>query len=194
MRKKYLLFYFLTICIVFFFCSCSSTKRTSHYNRNHSSYSHKRPNNNNSNNSTVFADSKQYLKEHSTKLTNYCSSWIGTPHVMGGMSKDGVDCSGFVWNVYNDVFNINLPRTSQDMEKAVEIIDNQEDLKEGDLVFFNGGSGNKVNHVGIFINKDKFVHASSSKGVIVSSLNEKYWKNLYRSGGHHPKMKNKKRK
>ncbi|MFA6200021.1 MAG: NlpC/P60 family protein [Bacteroidales bacterium] len=128
-----------------------------------------------------------------TELTEYCKDWIGTPHVMGGMSKQGVDCSGFVDNVYMDVYGISLPRQSQDIEKVVEPIDDKTQLKEGDLVFFNSQDG-KVNHVGIYIKEDTFVHASTSKGVMVSNLNEKYWTNIYRRGGRHPELKNKKNK
>jgi len=75
----------------------------------------------------------------------------------------------------------------------VEPIDDKTQLKEGDLVFFNGKEG-KVNHVGIYIKEDNFIHASSSKGVMVSNLNEKYWANIYRRGGRHPELKNKKNK
>ncbi len=128
-----------------------------------------------------------------TELTEYCKDWIGTPHVNGGMSKQGVDCSGFVDNVYMDVYGISLPRQSQDIEKVVEPIDDKTQLKEGDLVFFNAKDG-KVNHVGIYIKEDTFIHASSSKGVMISNLNEKYWANIYRRGGRHPELKNKKNK
>ena len=86
-----------------------------------------------------------------------------------------------------DVYNIELPRRSQDMEKEVNILSSKNKLKEGDLVFFGK---NNVNHVGIFLHEDNFIHASTSKGVIVSSLKEKYWKNNFRSCGHHPKIKN----
>ena len=136
---------------------------------------------------------KKTAKIPKTELTEYCKDWIGVPHVMGGMSKQGVDCSGFVDNVYKDVYGISLPRNSQDIEKVVEPIDDKTQLKEGDLVFFNSQDG-KVNHVGIYIKEDNFIHASSSKGVMVSNLNEKYWANIYRRGGRHPELKNKKNK
>ncbi len=138
-------------------------------------------------NLSVYDQSKQYLKKHSSILTDYCVTWIGTPHVLGGKTRQGTDCSGFVYNVYMDVYNIELPRRSQDMEKEVNILSSKNKLKEGDLVFFGK---NNVNHVGIFLHEDNFIHASTSKGVIVSSLEEKYWKNNFRSCGHHPKIKN----
>ena len=136
---------------------------------------------------SVYDQSKQYLRQQGSTLTDYCVSWVGTPHVLGGKSRQGTDCSGFVYNVYKDVYDIELPRRSQDMEKEVDILSSKNKLREGDLVFF--GKSN-VNHVGIFLNEDNFIHASTSKGVIVSSLEEKYWKNNFRSCGHHPKLKN----
>ncbi|MCK9164018.1 MAG: NlpC/P60 family protein [Bacteroidales bacterium] len=136
---------------------------------------------------------KKNIRVPKTELTEYCKSWIGTPHVMGGMTRSGVDCSGFVGSVYKDVYGISLPRNSGDIEKVVDPIDDKSKLKEGDLVFFNGRSG-KVNHVGIYIKDDTFVHASSSKGVMISNLNEKYWIKIYRRGGRHPEIKDKKDK
>ncbi|MBR1626949.1 MAG: C40 family peptidase [Bacteroidales bacterium] len=135
----------------------------------------------------VYSDSKAYLKKHNGKLTEYCMDWVGTPHVLGGNSKKGVDCSGFVYNVYKDVYDIILPRRSADMEKEVKLLNDRNKMKEGDLIFFGK---NNVNHVGIFLKDDKFIHTSTSKGVIVSSLEEKYWTQNFRSCGHHPKVKN----
>lgn len=125
------------------------------------------------------------IRVPSTKLTEYCKQWIGTPHVMGGMTKSGVDCSGLVINVYKDVYGIQLPRRAEDIEKAMDPINDKSKLREGDLIFFNSRSG-KVNHVGIYIKDNTFVHTSSSKGVMISSLDEKYWERIYRRGGRHP--------
>lgn len=134
-------------------------------------------------NNDVYAQSMKFLRKYGSSLTDYCISWVGTPYKAGGYSKNGVDCSGFVSNVYKDVYNIQLPRRSADMQQKVKILSSVNKMKEGDLVFFGKG---KVNHVGIFIMGDKFIHASSSKGVIVSSLEEKYWKENFHSCGHHP--------
>ena len=108
-------------------------------------------------------------------LRAYCLDWLGTPHRMGGTTKQGVDCSGFVCNVYKEIYGISLPRRSQDMAKVCKIINNKNDLKEGDLVFFNNKKGGTINHVGIFLDKDKFIHTSSSKGVTM------IWKVLLRT-------------
>lgn len=125
-----------------------------------------------------------------TELTEYCKDWIGTPHRLGGTTKKGVDCSGFVLNVYKEVYGISLPRTAQEISKAVIPIPEKSKLKEGDLVFFNGRK-NKVTHVGIYLSNDAFVHASTSKGVIISSLNDKYWSKIFYFGGRYPEISNK---
>ena len=189
--------------IVLFFASCvpvkdamNGTSRSNNSRRHHTTASKKPSNNNNnssSNNSSsstdaVYIASKEYLQDNSDKLTNYCLSWIGTPHQIGGTTKQGVDCSGFVYNVYKDVYDIILPRRSADMENAVKLLSNVSKLDEGDLVFF--GKTN-VNHVGIFLKEDRFIHSSTSKGVIVSSLEEKYWKQNYHSCGYHPNKRKK---
>lgn len=128
-------------------------------------------------------------KPRQGKLMDYCEGWLGTPYRGGGETKQGVDCSGFVLNVYKDVYGIKLPRRSQDMEQACKTTKNLNELKEGDLVFFNNKAGGSTNHVGIFLNKDTFVHASTSKGVTISRFEEKYWAERFRCGGKHPLKK-----
>ena len=123
------------------------------------------------------------------KLMDYCEGWLGTPYRGGGETKQGVDCSGFVLNVYKDVYGIKLPRRSQDMEQACKTTKNLNELKEGDLVFFNNKAGGSTNHVGIFLDRDFFIHASTSKGVTISRFDEKYWSERFRCGGKHPLKK-----
>lgn len=108
--------------------------------------------------------------------------WYGTPYRYGGTSKTGVDCSGFVQQVYRTVYNKELPRVSADM---AEVIDRKytKNLKEGDLVFFSFVKSGRVSHVGIYLRDNYFVHASTKKGVIVSSLEQPtYNKHLVRCG------------
>lgn len=123
------------------------------------------------------------------KLMSYCESWIGTPYRSGGETKQGVDCSGFVSNVYKYVYGISLPRRSQDMEKACQTTKSLQTMREGDLVFFNNVPGGNTNHVGIFIDKETFIHASTSKGVTISRFDEKYWSERFRCGGKYPGKK-----
>lgn len=128
-------------------------------------------------------------KHKVSDLRAYCLDWLGTPHRMGGTTKQGVDCSGFVCNVYKEIYGISLPRRSQDMAKVCKIIKDKNDLKEGDLVFFNNKKGGTINHVGIFLDKDKFIHTSSSKGVTIGRFSETYWAERFRCGGRHPDKK-----
>jgi lipoprotein Spr len=99
--------------------------------------------------------------------------WYGTPYVLGGSTKDGIDCSAFVQAVYAKLFQIPMPRTAREQYKAARHISRTE-LKQGDLVFFNTrGSG--ISHVGIYLQNNKFVHAATSGGVMISDLFEEYW-------------------
>lgn len=127
---------------------------------------------------------KEEVKIRDTKLADYYESWLGTPHRMGGMTKQGVDCSGFVLNVYKDVYGIKLPRTAAQMSQTVRKI-NRNEMKEGDLIFFARGTS-KPHHVGIYLKDNNFVHTSTSRGVTISNLEDKYWANLFSFCGRHP--------
>lgn len=110
-------------------------------------------------------------------------SYIGTRYRLGGMTRSGIDCSAFVLSVFGATTNINLPRVSSAQAQEGEKID-RANLEKGDLLFFNT-SGSRISHVGIVHDitpegEIKFIHASTSKGVIVSSLNERYWGARYR--------------
>ncbi|SHK10232.1 C40 family peptidase [Chryseobacterium polytrichastri] len=108
--------------------------------------------------------------------------YMGTPYKFGGNTSSGFDCSGFTVKVFEEN-DFNLPRRSSDQAEAGQKIDITE-VKPGDLLFFATAGGSRVSHVGIVhdISTDgevKFIHASTSKGVIISSLNEKYWNKAY---------------
>lgn len=108
--------------------------------------------------------------------------YIGTPYKFGGNTSSGFDCSGFTVKVFEEN-NKQLPRRSSDQAEAGKKIDITE-VKPGDLLFFATAGGSRVSHVGIVhdIGSDgeiKFIHASTSKGVMISSLNEKYWNKAY---------------
>lgn len=115
-----------------------------------------------------------------TDLLQIIDEWWGTRYSLGGTTKDGIDCSAFVQVVMSGVFGVLLPRTSNEQFKASEPVDD-EYLQEGDLVFFR--SGRTISHVGIYLRNNKFVHASTSQGVMVSDLNETYWRAKFKSGG-----------
>ena len=118
-------------------------------------------------------------------LYNEGAKWLGAPHRLGGSTKRGVDCSGFVAIMFREVYRKQLARSSADMLKYNCKKVSRSKLQEGDLVFFRTGSGKKKvpNHVGIYLKNGKFIHTSTSKGVMVSSLSEPYFTRSWITGG-----------
>ena len=105
-------------------------------------------------------------------------SYLGTPYRYGGMTRSGIDCSAFVLSVFGAVAGVNLPRVAASQAQEGEKID-KENLQKGDLVFFSHGRG-RISHVGIVESVTaegdiKFIHAATSRGVMVSSLADSYW-------------------
>ena len=115
------------------------------------------------------------------ELYAFIDDWYGVKYRYGGMSKSGVDCSGFCNILYKQIYGKQLKRSTRDIEKSVKKI-RKEKLEEGDLVFFNI-SGKKNSHVGVYLKNKKFVHASTSKGVIISSLENPYYVKAFSKGG-----------
>ena len=109
------------------------------------------------------------------------NQWLGTPYRLGGTSRNAVDCSAFTMNIYSQAFNMNIPRTSdgQYIKYGRSTVDAHA-RQEGDLVYFNTlRNGKPVSHVGIWLDEKRFVHASASKGVVISNINETYYRNRY---------------
>lgn len=105
--------------------------------------------------------------------------WRSVPNRSGGLSKDGVDCSGFAYLTYRSYFGILLPRSTPDQARVGVEID-QDSLQPGDLVFYKTGVAQ--GHVGIYIENRRFIHASSSSGVMESNMDNPYWsKNYWKS-------------
>jgi cell wall-associated NlpC family hydrolase len=151
--KKFLLFILLTSVLM---SACSSSKNATSYKK----------------------------KKASTKDKVVANALVfkGAKYKFGGTTKKGMDCSGIVYVAYKKE-NIQLPRVSRDMAKKGKKI-SLKDARKGDLLFFGTHkSSQKINHVGLIIsvkNKQiKFIHSTSSKGVIISSLSQKYWKNTF---------------
>jgi cell wall-associated NlpC family hydrolase len=125
------------------------------------------------------------VQMHLPRVTHYALSLVGTPYRYGSASREeGFDCSGFVYHVYQR-HGILLPRTAREMAVALP---RPGDLRSGDLVFFNTGSG-AFSHVGLFISGDQFVHAPSNRTgkVLVSSLSNPYWRKHF-TGVRRPAM------
>ena len=96
---------------------------------------------------------------------------------LGGDSKRGIDCSAFVQRTFREQFGLDLPRSTSEQQDTGRQIQRTK-LRIGDLVLFRAGSTGR--HVGIYLGNDQFVHASTSSGVTISSLNDSYWKGRYR--------------
>ncbi len=125
---------------------------------------------------------KEPIASSSTQLNGFVNDWKGTPHVMGGTTKKGVDCSGFVIKAYADVYQINFRgRRAVDLFAETTKVKKAK-LQEGDLVFFKV-RGSRIDHVGIYLGDGNFAHTSSSRGVMVSNLSEAYWAKRFFMGG-----------
>ncbi len=112
------------------------------------------------------------------------SRWLGVPYKFGGLSRDGLDCSGLTTVIYYNVYNTKLHRKSIDQFNLDSRHIKRQKLKSGDLVFFSiTQSGKAIDHVGVYLKDDKFIHASTSKGVIVNNLDEQYYTSHWVSGG-----------
>jgi lipoprotein Spr len=110
------------------------------------------------------------------KLFHFVYDWIGTPYRFGGSSRKGIDCSAFTKQLYSDVFNLTIRRSSRDIFSMVNPV-GKDDLKEGDLVFFKIHS-RSISHIGIYLGNNRFAHASS-KGVAISSLDDAYYSRYF---------------
>lgn len=109
-------------------------------------------------------------------LYQQAQAWEGVPYRLGGLSRTGIDCSGFVYVTYLKQFRVKLPRSTFRQSKIGDPVF-RNDLRAADLVFFRTGQG--VRHVGIYIEDGRFVHASKSRGVMLSSLANDYWSKRY---------------
>ena len=111
------------------------------------------------------------------KIIATAKKYIGVPYVWGGSTPSGFDCSGFVQYVFK-AHGITLPRTSKEQWNIGTSV-SKANLKPGDLVFFANTYTTGVSHLGIYIGNNQFIHASSSQGIVISSLSNSYWASHY---------------
>ena len=125
---------------------------------------------------TPLTEKEKSIKHSMKLLEKFFAEWKSVKYRLGGLSKRGVDCSGFVQLTLKKQFNTKIPRTTRSQVRLGKTIPKNK-LKTGDLVFFK--TSRNVRHVGIYLTDNTFIHTSSSKGVMKSSLSKGYWAKKY---------------
>lgn len=197
--KKRVLVYFLFVATFFSLQSCVSNyvvsnNQTYKTDAKFASLNVKAVTNNSNNNKgqqvlAAIANTNDVIKrsaienaiKHSNTIDNILSeaeSYLGTPYRFGGTSRSGIDCSAFVLSVFGAAAGMDLPRVAAEQSQEGDSVEKTE-LQKGDLVFFSH-RGSRISHVGIVEEvtaegEVKFIHAATSKGVMVSSLDDSYW-------------------
>lgn len=126
----------------------------------------------------IISEPENYV---AVQMINNAMDFLGVRYRGGGTSPDGMDCSGMVTAVYN-LFDMSIPRSSRDMATVGEKVDTS-NVKKGDLIFFKTNGKRVINHVGMVVDiigdEIKFIHSSTSQGVIISSTKESYYKRTF---------------
>ena len=120
-------------------------------------------------------------KIDNVKLYSFIDEWYGVPYKYGGKNKEGIDCSNFTSTLYLNVYSKPLTGTSSSIFDQCKVV-SKSNLEEGDLVFFKI-DGDKISHIGVYLQNNKFVHATTKKGVMIDDLDEEYYKKYYYKGG-----------
>ncbi len=172
------IFYLLIIVFSICFVGCKSNKATIKYDYESDIQSE-----------TNYNDMQQNISVLRESIIKEAMSWIGTPYKYGSAEKGrGTDCSGMVMSVIKTVTNIKMPRNSALQGEWCKNI-NMDDALPGDLVFYaTSKNKNKISHVGIIIDNENFIHASTSKGVVVSQLSANYYKKRFIMCGRIPNL------
>jgi cell wall-associated NlpC family hydrolase len=167
-KRNFILFFILMI-----FAGCVAQPRYTSYPIERKSH----PPLEESESETLSFEGENESKIDQVKMAQIIESFLGTPYAKGGASKKGVDCSGFVVEVYKRYAGFNLPHNTEKLFKLVKKVD-KEKLGYGDLVFFSD-FGFSPSHVGIYMGEGKFVHSAEGYGVIVSSLDDERYRKSY---------------
>ncbi len=125
----------------------------------------------------IYSEVKSNYKKE--KFMQEIIDFLNTPYQYGGKTKKGIDCSAFTQLVYYKSLKVEIPRTAREQYKINKVFNNRDLLKFGDLVYFDTSDIYFPGHVGIYLDQDLFAHASSSNGVIISSLNNSYYSSKF---------------
>ncbi len=132
---------------------------------------------------------EQFYSDYSLRPDSACNpylyykvyDWAGTRYQYAGKSKKGIDCSGFVTEMYKEIYCIHLSGGSGSIWNLVKPVE-KEELQEGDILFFKIRRG-QISHVGVYLGNNKFAHASVNAGVVISDMDEDYYKKYFFKGG-----------
>lgn len=182
-KKRGNIFYIICLLCLFIGGSLSSCK------------SHKKANNDNGpyvGETIKHKNKKKETRTHTLghKIAEESKTWLGTPYGYGRSEKGvATDCSGLVIVVYEEIAKVKLPRNSAQQADFCDDL-RERDIKPGDLVFFaTGKDKHKVSHVGVMLDGCKFVHASTSKGVIISEMTTPYYQRTFIKYGRVPNLR-----
>ncbi|OFZ00922.1 MAG: hypothetical protein A3K10_02245 [Bacteroidetes bacterium RIFCSPLOWO2_12_FULL_31_6] len=115
------------------------------------------------------------------KLYSFIDEWYGVPYKYGGKNKSGIDCSNFTSTLYSNTYGKSISGSSSSIFEQCKVI-SKSNLEEGDLVFFKI-DGDKISHIGVYLQNNKFVHATTKKGVMINDLDELYYKKYFYKAG-----------
>jgi len=130
-------------------------------------------------------EKEQAYADARNRVINAAEKYENVPYRYGGITKSGLDCSGFVYVSFKDALGVSTPRTSTSLYTWSEIIP-LDKAQPGDLLFFKTNGSSSISHVGIYLGGRRFIHAASSgpnTGVIYSMLDESYWSRSYAAAG-----------
>lgn len=189
---RFLWGYLFTFLLVSFLASCSAKKHTASTNtekpkvaNTQNTVTNNVPAKTTSSNEAVSKNKPEEILDEigntNQQLKTFIAAWYATPYKYGGSDKSGIDCSHFASKLCAEIYKKPVSGPASAIEQQTVTVKTTE-AQEGDLVFFKI-NGDKVSHVGVYISDNKFVHASTKRGVIISDLNEAYYKKYFYKTG-----------